>query len=284
MTTHGFVEYEKSGHVATVTMNRPERLNARGAQMGHDLARAWYEFVNDDDARVGVLTGAGRIFCAGRDIQDQAAGGPPPLDAADAPVARMEYLGVPDTNKPIISAVNGGAWGFGWYMVLGSDIAVCADDARFAMSELPTGIIGPAFVPILCNLPWLPGVEVVLRGHTISAQRAYELGLANHMVPPDEVLPRALELAEEIAGLPPVHVQTTKEQLRIARPPHELVPERDRNAGRERLPQNPRRHARGGAGVRREAQAGVPGSLDACRRGSGPPRLMRWRSRTDSAR
>ena len=218
MTTHGFVEYEKSGHVATVTMNRPERLNARGAQMGHDLARAWYEFVNDDDARVGVLTGAGRIFCAGRDIQDQAAGGPPPLDAADAPVARMEYLGVPDTNKPIISAVKGGAWGFGWYMVLGSDIAVCADDARFAMSELPTGIIGPAFVPILCNLPWLPGVEVVLRGHTISAQRAYELGLANHMVPPDEVLPRALELAEEIAGLPPVHVQTTKEQLRIARP------------------------------------------------------------------
>jgi len=214
-----YVKYEVDGHVATITMNRPERLNAFGSLLRNDLGGAWTEAVADDDIRVVILTGEGRIFCAGRDIREQAEKGGNKLGRTGP--SRADVLGfylVPDTDKPIISAVRGGAWGAGWYMACGSDIVVAADDARFAMSELPTGIIGPAFVPILNNLPWLPGSEIVLRGHQISAQRAYELGLVNHVVPADEVMSTAQELAEEIGGLPPVHVQVTKRQLMMARP------------------------------------------------------------------
>lgn len=213
------VEYEKSGHVVTITMNRPERLNAFGSLMREELSKAWLEFMKDEGARVAILTGAGRVFCAGRDIKEQAerGGNTTGASVAGGPNVLGFYL-VPDTVKPIIAAVRGGAWGAGWYMVCGSDIAIAADDAVFAMSELPTGIIGPAFFPILNQVPWLPGCEIVLRGHRITAQRAYELGLVNHVVPPDRVMPLAMEIAEEIAGLPPVHVQKTKEMLMAVRP------------------------------------------------------------------
>ena len=212
-----YVKYEVDGHVATITMNRPERLNAFGSLLRNDLGGAWTEAVADDDIRVVILTGEGRIFCAGRDIKEQAErGGGARVGAGADSVLGFYY--VPDTDKPIISAVRGGAWGAGWFMCCGSDIVVAADDARFAMAELPTGVIGPAFVPILNNLPWLPGSEIVLRGHQISAQRAYELGLVNHVVPADDVMTTARELAEEVAGLPPMHVQVTKRQLMMARP------------------------------------------------------------------
>ncbi len=214
-----YVKYEVDGHIATITMNRPERLNAFGEQIGDEIGGAWMEAMGDDNIRVIILTGEGRVFCAGRDIREQAERGGGQLGRSGP--SRADVLGfylVPDTDKPIISAVRGGAWGAGWYMCCGSDIVVAADDARFAMSELPTGIIGPAFVPILNNLPWLPGSEIVLRGHQITAQRAYELGLVNHVVPADDVMKTAGELAEEIAGLPPVHVQVTKQQLMMVRP------------------------------------------------------------------
>ena len=182
-----YVKYELDGHVATITMNRPERLNAFGEQTADELGGAWMEAMGDDNVRCIILTGEGRLFCAGRDIREQRE-----LEGrqrrADGRIAasRADILGffhVPETDKPIIAAVRGGAWGAGWFMCCGSDIVVSADDARFAMSHLPTGIIGPAFVPILDNLPWLPGSEIVLRGHQITAQRAYELGLVNHVVP-----------------------------------------------------------------------------------------------------
>ena len=215
-----YVKYEVDGHVATITMNRPEPLNAFGEQIGDEIGGAWMEAMADDSVRCVILTGEGRIFCAGRDIREQAEKG----GLGRSGPSRAEVLGlylVPETDKPIISAVRGGAWGAGWYMCCGSDIVVAADDARFAMSELPTGIIGPAFVPILNNLPWLPGSEIVLRGHQLSAQRCYELGLVNHVVPSDDVMRTARELADEVAGLPPVHVQVTKQQLMMARPrPH----------------------------------------------------------------
>ena len=217
-----FVSYELDGHVATITMNRPERLNAFGEQTADELGGAWLEALADDAVRCVILTGEGRVFCAGRDIREQRElEGQPRRSDGRIAASRADVLGffhVPETDKPIIAAVRGGAWGAGWFMCCGSDIVVAAENARFAMSHLPTGIIGPAFVPILDNLPWLPGSEIVLRGHQITAQRAYELGLVNHVVPTDGVLGTARELAEEIAGLPPVHVQVTKQQLMMARP------------------------------------------------------------------
>ena len=212
-----FVRYEVDGHVATITMNRPERLNAFGQVMGDELGGAWMEALDDPQVRSIVLTGAGRVFSAGRDIKEQAERGLG-FGLANSRARVLGFQLVPDTPKPIVSAVRGGAWGAGLYMVCGSDVAVIADDATIAFSSVPTGVLGSALVPLMNGLAWLPGCEMMLRGHQFSARRAYEVGLVNHVVPDDEVLPRALSIAEEIAALPPLHVQETKRQLMMARP------------------------------------------------------------------
>ena len=208
---------KKTGHVYNIHLNRPERLNAIGAQIRNDLQVAWYEAIHDDDVRVVLLTGEGRIFSAGRDIKEQALGAPEVKDDG-RPKAEFGFYSVPETDKPLITAVQGGAWGLGFYMVCGSDVCVAAEGARFAMSELPTGIIGPSLFVVLNNLPWLPGSEIVLRGHQFDARRAYEVGLVNHVVPADQLIPTSMSIAEEIAALPPIHVQVTKQQLMMARP------------------------------------------------------------------
>src|SRR5262249_16132838 len=98
------VDYQQHGQVVTITMNRPERLNAFGLQMRHELSRAWQRFLADPQARVAVLTGAGRMFCAGRDIKEQAERGG--LTAAASPTPQvLGFFLVPDTVKPIIAAV-----------------------------------------------------------------------------------------------------------------------------------------------------------------------------------
>ena len=206
-----FVKYEMDGHVATITLNRPERLNAVGSEIADDLVAAWDVAIHDDEVRVVILTGAGRIFCAGRDIKEQAALG------GHTTGARGRTLS-PYTTKPVVCAVRGGAWGAGWALAYNSDIVVVADDAVFAMSEVPTGTIGPTSFGVINNVPWLAANEILIRGHQISAQRCYEIGLANHVVPSDQVMQVAREIAEEIAALPPRHVQVTKEQLMMARP------------------------------------------------------------------
>jgi enoyl-CoA hydratase/carnithine racemase len=213
-----YVKTEKIGHIFRIILNRPERLNAQGQQIIWDRRRAWHDAMTDPDVRVVVLSGEGRIFCAGRDIRDQAAGGVTEVDEPNAPVADLGFYSVPETDIPLITMVQGGAWGLGFYQVCASDICVAAEGARFAMSEIPTGIIGPALFPILNNLPWLPGSEIVIRGHQFPSERAYELGLVNHVVPADQLEAKTMELAEEIAGLPPVHVRVTKQQLMMARP------------------------------------------------------------------
>ena len=206
-----FVRYEMEGHVATITLNRPERLNAVGSELADDLVAAWDVAIHDDDVRVVILTGEGRVFCAGRDIKEQAELG------GHTTGARGRTLS-PYTTKPVVCAVRGGAWGAGWALAYNSDIVVAADDAVFAMSEVPTGTIGPTNFGVINNVPWLAASEILIRGHQISAQRCREIGLANHVVPGDEVMPLARSIAAEIAALPPRHVQVTKEQLMMARP------------------------------------------------------------------
>lgn len=219
-----YVKTEKVGHVYRIILNRPERLNSIGTQIGHDLRVAWHEALNDDDVRVIMLSGEGRIFCAGRDIREQADRGGEggtrggEVNNADLPTAEFGFYSVPEATKPLVTAVQGGAWGLGFYMLCGSDVGVAAEGARFAMSELPTGIIGPSLFVVLNNLQWLPGSEIVLRGHQFDAQRAYEVGLINHVVPADQLISTSMDIAEEIAALPPIHVQATKEHLNMVRP------------------------------------------------------------------
>ncbi|MSQ14552.1 MAG: hypothetical protein EXR50_01635 [Dehalococcoidia bacterium] len=205
-----YAKYEKDGHVVTITMNRPERLNAFGQELRGDLATAWHRFIEDDEAWVAILTGAGRAFCAGRDIKAQAEG------AQRSDSLHLDVFGryhVPDIAKPIVAAVNGFAFGAGFFMVLGCDIRVAGESAVFAMTEVPTAFLGPYHMAVTNVIPWAIASEIALLGNRVSAQRCYEVGLVNKVVPDSEVMDAAREFAEQLVSLPPLHLRKTKELM-----------------------------------------------------------------------
>lgn len=201
------VEYDVRERIATIRLNRPERMNAISGEMKAELVAAFQRFVHDDDAWVGILTGTGRAFCAGRDLKAQAEGGPAP-----APVYSAEWnlFGIADTDKPLIAAVNGYAIGAGWYMAAGCDIRVAAESAKFGMGEVPTGVLGPYWFPVAEVLPWCIGAELTLLGENVPVDRLARLGLVNEVVPDGQVMEAATRWAQKFLTLPPQHVRRTK--------------------------------------------------------------------------
>ena len=209
-----FVQYEVENHVARITLNRPERLNAFTQEMGLAFRGALLDFDNDDDAWVAIITGTGRSFCAGRDIKEQ-------VEAGEANVSRYSYeyniFGIVDTDKPMIAAVNGFAIGLGWYITVGCDFRIAAESAQFGMAEIPTGLMGPYWFSGVESLPWCIGAELTLIGDRIDARRAYQYGLLNEVVPDDQLLETAEHWAERVLALPPQHVYRTKALMRSMR-------------------------------------------------------------------
>ena len=132
-----FVLYEMQDHVAVITLNRPDRMNALGRELATELRDAETRFAEDDDAWVGVYTGAGdRAFCAGRDLKEvasSAAGGDAPM------MPRFDRI-APDIGKPTIAAVNGAAYGGGMERALACDIRLCSENATFALAEVKVGL------------------------------------------------------------------------------------------------------------------------------------------------
>lgn len=227
-----FVEYTVEDRIAMIRMNRPERLNALGPDLSRELRAALKHFTEDESAWVGILTGTGRSFCAGRDLKAQAEGGtaPRPQYTAD-----WNIFGVPDTDKPLIAAVNGYAIGAGWYMTAGCDIRIAADTARFGMGEIPTGVLGPYWFSVAEVLPWAIGAEFTLLGEQVEADRLLRLGLLNEVVPYDELLDAAMRWAKKFLALPPQHVQKTKALMaKMRRTPDEALLEQE-YAAREQL-------------------------------------------------
>ncbi len=202
---------ENRGHVAVITMNRPEKLNAWSQEMGGEIRHAM-EAANDDPS-VGaiVLTGAGRAFCAGADISIFAA---QRETKADAPAARSEstmtrtgsdWVTFLRTNKkPTIAAINGAAVGIGVTQILPFDFRIMSDQARIGMffarmalvPELASSAILPQMVGTAKALDWC------LTGRMIPAEECREAGLVNEVVAADQLLPRALELGEQLAKQP----------------------------------------------------------------------------------
>lgn len=217
-----FVEYDLNDHVATIRLNRPERLNAMSRDLSTELRAAFAKFVADDDAWVAILTGTGRAFCAGRDLKAQAEGGAPPSPTYSA---EWNIFGVPDTDKPLIAAVNGFAIGAGWYMAAGCDIRIAADSAVFGMGEIPTGVLGPYWFPGAEVLPWALAAEFTLLGEHIPAGRLLNLGLVNEVVPGDQLMDAAQTWARKFVALPPLHVRRTKALMAAMRqtPPPDMI-------------------------------------------------------------
>jgi enoyl-CoA hydratase/carnithine racemase len=208
------VDITVASHVATVTLNRPEKLNAVTPKMTDDL-RAIVSRVNADPAiRVVVLTGTGKAFCAGSDIAE--------LDAYPTPWAfrdRPDYCdAVRAIRKPAIAAVNGYAFGGGLELAMSCDIRLAAETASFAAPEIKLGWVGGGGMSAFLTHSIGPSNAAVMifTGDPIDAQQALNWGLVTSLHPAADLLGAAHELAGRIAERPPIAAQTGKLNLRAA--------------------------------------------------------------------
>jgi enoyl-CoA hydratase/carnithine racemase len=216
--------YERSDRTAIITLNRPERMNAFTYTMGDELRRALREADADPEIRVSVVTGAGRAFCAGADLggggetfkasTEQRAKELREARRADAPRSTAEFFF--KLKKPVIVAYNGAAVGVGVTLTLPMDIRLAAERAKIGIVFNRRGIIPEVACPWI--LPRIVGIsraaELMYTGRILSAREALEYGLVSRVVPDDELMPTALELANEIAvNCAPVSVALTKRML-----------------------------------------------------------------------
>jgi len=202
------VLYEATDGVATVTLNRPERLNAWNAQLGVELGDAMATADEDDDVRVVIVTGAGRAFCAGADLSGGEFGG------GAAP--KLRECWPHEMRKPVIAAINGHAVGVGITYPHACDMRIIAEDAkvqfafvrRGAMPELSSHAILPRVVGFAV------AADLLLSGRMFSGTEAAAIGLASRAVPAAEVVPAAMEIARDIAAnTAPVSVAVAKRLL-----------------------------------------------------------------------
>ncbi|PYN81158.1 MAG: enoyl-CoA hydratase/isomerase family protein [Candidatus Rokuibacteriota bacterium] len=212
--------YEVKDAVATLTLNRPERLNALGDTLRDDLYDAVLRASQDADVRVLVVTGAGKGFCAGGDVKamnDTKEGRAParPLEDKVAPLRDRVLLAMRDAPKPVIAAVNGAAAGAGMNLALGCDMRLASTAAKFTQAFVKRGLHpdwgGTYFLPRLVGMA--KACELIFTGEIIDAQEALRLGIVNAVYAPEELMPAAYELARKIAAGPPVAIRLAKRAL-----------------------------------------------------------------------
>ena len=208
----GTVLYELDGHVATITYNRPEVMNAINGELRRDLNDAFSRFRDDEDAWVAIVTGAGRAFCVGADLKDgQGSVGEFAGTFWEKPTTNSFESGW-EIFKPVIAAVNGYCLGYGLTLVTWCDFVIASERAEFGYPEV---LIGAATIVGAIRLPqrigWQPAMELLLTGGRIDAARAKEVGLAGWVVPHDELMAEARRLADRLLKAAPLAARATKE-------------------------------------------------------------------------
>lgn len=196
------VRYERKNYVATITLNRPEKLNAFNKELVQGLHDTWVRFEQDDEARVAIITGEGRAFSAGLDINEFT----PVLPT-------IPGIGV-EVTKPVIAAINGHCIGVGLVISFMSDIRIAAEDANLSYPEAKIGYTGGVGSLLADVVPMGVAMEMLLVGDAITAQRAYEVGLVNRVVAKDQLMAEAEKMAEKIANNAPMVVNTLKKFAR----------------------------------------------------------------------
>jgi crotonobetainyl-CoA hydratase len=209
------VELEDHGAVRLVRLARPEKANAINAQMTEEVGRAFAAAADDSSIRVLVLTGSGsRHFCGGMDLAEFAAATKSGHKADRGPglaVFTESYY-----PKPIIVAVNGVAAGGGFGMVLAGDIILAAEDATFLIPEVRRGLVGVGVTSrATLRLPSHLVLRMALTGDALTAVEAKSIGLVSEILPSDELVPRALEMAKQIAGYDSGSVQAAKKVVAL---------------------------------------------------------------------
>jgi enoyl-CoA hydratase/carnithine racemase len=206
-----FCTVERDGRILTVTMNRPEVMNALHPPANEELSQVFDEFVADDDLWVAIITGAGeRAFSAGNDLKYQASGG------GALAIPPSGFAGITsryDNHKPLIAAVNGVAMGGGFEIALACDLIIASEKAVFALPEPRVGLA--ALAGGIHRLPRQIGLKhamgMLLTGRRVSAEEGARLGFVNEVVSPEELMPAARRWAEQIAECAPLSVRASKD-------------------------------------------------------------------------
>ena len=207
------IDVTVSDHVALVTINRPERLNAMDTEHYEGLSRAWIRVRDDPAIRVAIVTGAGdRAFTVGADLKSFVTR---PAELSDMWLTQRDQLlnrGL-EVWKPVIAAVNGHCLGGGTTLLFATDLRVAVPHATFGLSEVKRGLVpgNGGTQRVLGQLPYAIAMELLLTADTIDAATALRWGLVNRVVPPDALLDTAFELAARIAAHAPLAVQGAKE-------------------------------------------------------------------------
>jgi len=217
--TYQTLGYEKSDGIATITLNRPDVLNAVNATMGKELLEALGTAERDEEVKCLIITGNGRAFCAGEDIQDlrgQYERGENPklgerLLVKYNPIVKQ----IRNMQKPVIAAVNGVAAGAGAGLAYSCDIRVASEDARFLQAFIKIGLAPDSgtsfFLPRLVGFP--KALELALTGDELSSRDAERLGLVSKVVPREQLAATAREFAMKLARGPPKAIGLTKRAL-----------------------------------------------------------------------
>jgi enoyl-CoA hydratase len=217
-----FLKVEVADRVATITINRPDSLNAVNNVVHHELEQIWLDVRADHDVNAIILTGAGRAFCAGGDVKGMAAGsltsstgkagkgrGRGPIAASNG---RRLVDNMLDVEQPIIGAINGDAIGLGATLALLCDITVVSEKARFADTHVKVGIVagdgGAVIWPLLIGPH--RAKEFLMRGTFINGAEAGRIGMVNYALAPEQVMPKARELAQELADGPTWAIRWSK--------------------------------------------------------------------------
>lgn len=222
MSTDSNILLEVEDGIATITLNRPEKLNAYTTELGDEFCRAFRDFERDPKVRAIVMTGAGRAFCAGVDLEHLAA------HSKGQNVSKGPRLGEEDflrklplemraASKPVLAAINGHAIGVGMTMAMPADVRIAAEDAKLGFVFGRLGILPGLGSTHL--LPQLVGMaraqELVLTAKKISGREAAEIGLVNRAVPADQVLATTRAMAKEMAEVEPVVLAFAKQALQF---------------------------------------------------------------------
>lgn len=217
--------YEKRDGIAYLTFNRPDKRNAISPEVICRLADAWQDYANDDSLRVAIITGAGdKAFSAGADLGRLTplfSGGRQPEDEWDRRLLANQQLSQIATlrgfpmYKPIIAAINGFCLAGGMELIQAMDIRIAVEHATFALTEVKWSLMPYAgsMVRLPRQIPFCKAMEIMLVGDTFSAQEAHRIGLINYVVPADQLMVKAEELARKVAENGPVAIRKLKETV-----------------------------------------------------------------------
>jgi len=216
------LQYDVQDHIATVTLSRPEVKNALNRELYGRLEQAFRDAHRDADVRCVIVTGAGSAFCSGDDVREIMLAEPKSDTASRAreprPKPTPAALAILECDKPVIAAVNGAAVGWGMDLTLFCDIRIASERARFGELFIKRGLVSD--IGGLWRLPQIVGpskaAELLFTGDIIDAREAERIGLVSRVVPDDELMAAATELARKIAANPPIAMRYLKQGLRMS--------------------------------------------------------------------